>query len=356
MLKISLVFIFLEEALKPVMEAIGTAIGWVINQFKEMFNFVFSFIRDPIKAMEDFNAIIITVATTGIMILSKVIISAMIPSIVSATIAMKAFMISALPMIILAAKVMLVVGALVLLWKTAMYVYKNWGSLSAATGKMINTYMVQPFINLKDTIFKLADQAVEKAKKAFEDLGNNIRKIFDTNYIGKMIDKMKAGLQGLGKSIKDSLAGTFDSLLNFDFSQIGTAIKRAFTGAFDDIKNTDIGKVFSKLAEKIQGKATGGRITKGQPYIVGEKGQELIVPDSNGFVMNNSDLSSLTKPTPILGKSNTASQGNYTDSRSFKIEINGGNIEQIKNEVIKIIQDSKPNYRDAFLSTQRKFA
>ena len=89
---------------------------------------------------------------------------------------------------------------------------------------------------------------------------------------------------------------------------------------------------------------------------MGEKGQELIVPDSNGFVMNNNDLSSMTKPSPILGKSNTPSAGNYTDSRAFTINITGGNIEQIKNEVIKIIQDSKPNFRDAFLSTQRTFA
>lgn len=358
MLKISLVFIFLEEALKPVMEAIGTAIGIVLNQFKEMFNFIVDFIKEPMDALDKFDALTAGLAAGGIAILAGALYSVLVPAVTAATSSVAAFTVALLanPMTWIVVGVVALVTAIVAL-------YKNWDKITAffkstmaGIKKGIYDNLVNPFINLKDTIFKLADQAVEKAKKAFEDLGNNIRKIFDTNYIGKMIDKMKAGLQGLGKSIKDSLAGTFDSLLNFDFSQIGTAIKRAFTGAFDDIKNTDIGKVFTKLAEKIQGKAAGGRITKGQPYVVGEKGQELIVPDSNGFVMNNSDLSSLTKPTPILGKSNTASQGNYTDSRSFKIEINGGNIEQIKNEVIKIIQDSKPNYRDAFLSTQRKFA
>lgn len=358
MLKISLVFIFLEEALKPIMEAIGTAIGIVLNQFKEMFLFIVDFIKDPMKALDEFDALTAGLAAGGIAILAGALYSVLVPAITAAITSVWAFTAALLanPMTWIVVGVVALVTAIVAL-------YKNWDKITgffkstmAGIKKGIQENLVQPFVNLKNTIYQLADQAVEKAKKSFEDLGNFIKKIFETDYIAKLINKFKSGLANLKSSIKDALEGTFDSLLNFDFSKIGDSIKRAFTGAFDDIKNTDLGKVFTKLSDKIQGKATGGRITKGQPYIVGERGQELIVPDSNGFVMNNSDLSSLTKPSPILGKSNTPSAGNYTDSRSFKIEINGGNIEQIKSEVIKIIQDSKPNFRDAFLKTQRTFA
>lgn len=68
MLKISLVFIFLEEALKPIMEAIGTAIGIVLNQFKEMFLFIVDFIKDPMKALDEFDALTAGLAAGGIAI------------------------------------------------------------------------------------------------------------------------------------------------------------------------------------------------------------------------------------------------------------------------------------------------
>ena len=201
MLKISLVFIFLEEALKPVMEAIGTAIGFVLNQFKEMFSFIVDFIKDPMDALDKFDALTAGLAAGGIAILAGALYSALMPAIVSATASAWAFTYALLanPMTWVVVGIMAAVYAIVSL-------YKNWDKITmffkstmAGIKKGIYDNLVNPFINLKDTIYKLADQAVEKAKKSFEELGNNIRKIFDTNYIGKMIDKMKAGLAGLGR-------------------------------------------------------------------------------------------------------------------------------------------------------------
>ena len=42
-----------------------------------------------------------------------------------------------------------------------------------------------------------------------------------------------------------------------------------------------------------EGRAKGGPITSGQPYLVGEKGPEMIVPNSSGQVITNSNLKAI---------------------------------------------------------------
>lgn len=40
---------------------------------------------------------------------------------------------------------------------------------------------------------------------------------------------------------------------------------------------------------RLFGRASGGSVNNGQPYLVGERGPELFVPSSAGTVMNNSN-------------------------------------------------------------------
>ena len=46
--------------------------------------------------------------------------------------------------------------------------------------------------------------------------------------------------------------------------------------------------------------AKGGPITAGKPYLVGEEGPELIVPNSSGQVINNNALNALTSPSSTI--------------------------------------------------------
>jgi hypothetical protein len=57
----------------------------------------------------------------------------------------------------------------------------------------------------------------------------------------------------------------------------------------------------SSQAAPIPGRADGGPVKKGQPYIVGERGPEVIVPESNGVVVPNAKKSivDLIHPTMI---------------------------------------------------------
>lgn len=52
-----------------------------------------------------------------------------------------------------------------------------------------------------------------------------------------------------------------------------------------------VGSVFPALAPALSGfKAMGGPVTSGQPYMVGERGPEIIVPSRNGTVVPNNQL------------------------------------------------------------------
>ena len=66
--------------------------------------------------------------------------------------------------------------------------------------------------------------------------------------------------------------------------------------AADDINIST--EKFKKEANKpnfgmISGKAKGGPITSGQPYLVGEKGPEMIIPNSSGQVITNNNLKAI---------------------------------------------------------------
>ncbi len=69
-------------------------------------------------------------------------------------------------------------------------------------------------------------------------------------------------------------------------------------------------------APQIPGKASGGAVSAGMPYIVGEKGEELFVPDSNGTIVPNG---------PTRGMMNNATNitinGYNRDPRSLAQEI-----------------------------------
>lgn len=55
--------------------------------------------------------------------------------------------------------------------------------------------------------------------------------------------------------------------------------------------NPAAGAAFGKMAGLIQGKAKGGDVSGGTPYIVGEQGPELFVPGNNGYIVPSGDLS-----------------------------------------------------------------
>jgi SLT domain-containing protein len=62
---------------------------------------------------------------------------------------------------------------------------------------------------------------------------------------------------------------------------------------------------------KYQGRRLGGRMNKGEPYMVGEAGAEMVVPDAPSTVIPNSKLNSVSQPVTVNFNINTV------DARGF---------------------------------------
>lgn len=159
-----------------------------------------------------------------------------------------------------------------------------------------------------------------------------------TGYLGEQLNTLTGILSGwfeafagVWRSVWESLKTTFD--------EVWTALKATFTGVIDGIKagletlTAPIEKVIS-LAQKaidlakqvgggviksatskisdilsrgagITGKASGGVVSKGTPYIIGERGQEMFVPSENGSIVSNDRLGSMGGGNIVINISGT---------------------------------------------------
>jgi len=128
--------------------------------------------------------------------------------------------------------------------------------------------------------------------------GGNLGDVFKgfANIIG-------SGLQAIGKQLINVavLAKITQKALKTLFTNPGLALATgiALIAAGSALKNA--------LGKGISGRKSGGPISGGTPYIVGEDGPELIVPSSSGRVINNASMRSI-------------SSGNFGGNVTFEIE------------------------------------
>ena len=73
-----------------------------------------------------------------------------------------------------------------------------------------------------------------------------------------------------------------------------TSVVNGIKAMIDLIRNNPIVQGIGNLIGNVfgGGKATGGVVSSGTPYLVGERGAELFVPQSNGTIVPNSALGS----------------------------------------------------------------
>ena len=109
------------------------------------------------------------------------------------------------------------------------------------------------------------DNSIVKAFKEAESIASKIGDIFDEG-AGKVLSSFETALNyvqemvSLVKSISDMIS-IFDSILSFVPG--GGIISGILSGG---------------------GRASGGPVTNAIPYLVGELGPEIFIPDANGFI------------------------------------------------------------------------
>jgi hypothetical protein len=118
-------------------------------------------------------------------------------------------------------------------------------------------------------------------------------------------------LKGIAAFARDVLAPVFGTVLKVAFEVIGiaisglitgfaqvvsgvTAVVNAIKGLISLVANNPLVRGISTLIGSVfgGGRATGGSVSAGTPYVVGEQGAELFVPQSNGMIVPNNALGS----------------------------------------------------------------
>jgi hypothetical protein len=141
--------------------------------------------------------------------------------------------------------------------------------------------------------------AFDKIKKALNDNSEELKPLLElSKKLWEFIRTYLAPL--LGGAFKGALEGisTLVATLITGFSDLVGFMSKAYDQAkrvVDLINNNkdlfgSSAGVLPFVIAKIAGKATGGPVTGGTPYIVGENGPELFTPSGNGFITPNNRL------------------------------------------------------------------
>jgi hypothetical protein len=91
--------------------------------------------------------------------------------------------------------------------------------------------------------------------------------------------------------LKGMVSGFADTLRKMVAELAAQELLRSFFGwGKDNFKGSWLGDLFGGLYDGVAARATGGPVSGGSPYLVGERGPELFVPGSSGSIVPNHAL------------------------------------------------------------------
>tara|TARA_Y100000592_G_scaffold77309_1_gene121228 strand:+ start:1500 stop:3608 length:2109 start_codon:yes stop_codon:yes gene_type:complete len=130
------------------------------------------------------------------------------------------------------------------------------------------------------------DLAVKVGREALAEMARHNEKAFKLNKAFNLAEAIMSTARGVAKALPN----------------IPLAIA---IGALGAVQIATIAKT------KYQGRRLGGRMNRGEPYMVGEAGAEMVVPDAPSTVIPNSKLNSVSQPVTVNFNINTV------DARGF---------------------------------------
>lgn len=141
---------------------------------------------------------------------------------------------------------------------------------------------VAPATNVVAEGFERQETALQKANKSFKDYAEASKEV-EANLRG-------AAFKGLQK-VEDGLTGIITGTMNAKeaFRSMATSIISDLARIF--IQKQITGVIAGALPNIFGGgKAIGGAVQRGQPYMVGERGAELFVPNQSGSIIPNDKM------------------------------------------------------------------
>ncbi|NBT88892.1 MAG: hypothetical protein EBT51_11420, partial [Flavobacteriaceae bacterium] len=134
--------------------------------------------------------------------------------------------------------------------------------------------------------FDVIKDAVMKNKDEFQFLFEFLQK-----YVAPLLGGiLKIAIQGIGQAI--SVVINLVGNLIDGFEKVVSVISRvvgAIRGLIDLVKNNPLVRGIGNVIDSAFGgfRASGGSVSAGKSYVVGENGAELFVPKSNGTIVPN---------------------------------------------------------------------
>ena len=179
-----------------------------------------------------------------------------------------------------------------------------------------------------------ADEKLRLAKETADKQAEIQKKLFDSNFeliksgnadqikLEKMSDAEKSELaMKTGREALEQMAQNNKKAfqLNKAFN-LAEAIMNTARGVAQALPNIPLALAIGALGavqvatisqQKYQGRRLGGRMNQGEPYMVGEAGAELVVPDRPSNVIPNNKLGGMSQPVNVSFNINTV------DARGF---------------------------------------
>lgn len=153
---------------------------------------------------------------------------------------------------------------------------QSWAALKAAIAA--GTEEVTFFGDASVAATDKAGAGIEKLsqqQETMKSIAEGIRSSFSEAFMS-MVDGTKTVLGAFKDMVRQIILKLYEQLVVQQMVNAAMGI---------------VGSIFPALAPALSGfKAMGGPVTSGQPYMVGERGPEIIVPSRNGSVVPNNQL------------------------------------------------------------------
>jgi len=143
---------------------------------------------------------------------------------------------------------------------------------------------------VKKQLGNIFDQLWNQLKMTFDDIFGSISDIFGSisDYSSQIFSDIGSSLMDILGSLGSSVGDIFNSI-GGSLGDILGSVGNMFGGSGGGGGGFDMGTLFD-IGMMIFGAAEGGALNAGQPYMVGERGRELFIPNQNGTMIPNHDL------------------------------------------------------------------
>jgi tape measure domain-containing protein len=135
-------------------------------------------------------------------------------------------------------------------------------------------------------LLKEIGDALDRTSEAAKKLPDNIKK--ETN---KMLVEISSAVDDAARRMEDAFFDFIDGTKTSFKDMVNSILRDIARLVFRKAITEPIAKGISGIIEKIFTRAGGGPVGGGRPYLVGEKGPELFVPNTSGTIVPNSELS-----------------------------------------------------------------